>query len=117
MTREIKFDLIITTAFPYDHVFPAFIAAKKWNIPIIAIPLIHDEFPELFLTGMRLSLLSCADSIMVLSQNEKQLLTEYGFDDSNIHQIKPYIKKQNQDQQEISLFRKKHDLENKKIIL
>jgi len=117
LARELKYDLIIATAFPYDHVIPAFIAAKKWNIPIIAIPLIHDEFPELFLTGMRLSLLSCANSIFVLSQNEKQLLIEFGFDGSHIHQIKPYIKKQNPDKQEISLFRKKYGLKNKKIIL
>jgi len=117
LTRELKYDLIITIAFPYDHVIPAFIAAKKWDIPIIAIPLIHDEFPELFLTGMRLSLLSSANSILVLSQNETQLLIEYGFDDSNINQIKPYIKKQNQDTSEISLFREKYSLQNKKIIL
>ena len=117
LTRELNYDLIITTAFPYDHMIPAFLAAKKWNIPIIAIPLIHDEFPELFLTGTRLSLLSCANSILVLSKNEKQLLMEYGFDDSKIYQIKPYIKKQDQYTSEISLFRKKHDLQNKKIIL
>ena len=117
LTIELKYDLIITIAFPYDHVIPAFIAAKKWDIPIIAIPLIHDEFPELFLTGMRLSLLSSANSILVLSQNEKQLLIEYGFDGSKINQIKPYIKKENQDTSEISSFREKYSLQNKKIIL
>ena len=29
LSEKLKYDLIIVTAFPYDHVIPAFIAAKK----------------------------------------------------------------------------------------
>jgi len=117
LAKKLEYDLIIVTAFPYDHVIPAYVAATKWKIPIISIPLIHDEFPELFLTGMRLSLLSTSNRILVLSQNEKKLLTDLGIDDSNIHQIKPYIKKPIIDIGEIHSFKKKYNLTDKKIVL
>jgi len=118
LSKEIQYDLIIVTAFPYDHVIPAFIAAKKWKIPIIVMPLIHDEFPELFLTGMRLSLLSCANTILVLSQNEKKILVDLGIDNGVIHQIIPYIKqKKKPDKQQVTLFKNQHNLTNKKIVL
>jgi glycosyltransferase involved in cell wall biosynthesis len=117
LTKELKFDLIITIAFPYDQVVPSFIAAKKWGIPIIAIPLIHEEFPELFLTGMRLSLLTLANSIFVLSNHEKNLLTNLGIEASGIHKITPYLTRQDLIEDGVSIFKKKYYLKNKKIIL
>jgi len=33
LSKELQFDLIIATAFPYDHVIPAFIASKKMEHP------------------------------------------------------------------------------------
>ena len=52
--KKIDFDLIFATAFPYDHVLPAYVAAKKWKIPFVIMPLIHQEFPELFLTSIKM---------------------------------------------------------------
>jgi len=71
-------DLIYTMSYPYSHILPAFAASKKWNIPIIITPLIHQEFPELFLTGMKLSILNQADAITVSTISEKELLENNG---------------------------------------
>ena len=89
--KKIDFDLIITTAFPYDHIIPTFVACKKWKIPIIIIPLIHQEFPHLYLTGMRLNMLSQSDAIVTLSPSEKTLLENKGIDSKKIFIIKPGI--------------------------
>jgi len=72
--KKIDFDLIFATAFPYDHIIPAYIASKKWNIPIIITPLIHQELPELFLTPTRLTILKNSDAVIVLTKSEKECL-------------------------------------------
>jgi len=89
--KKIDYDLIYVTSFPYDHIIPAYIAAKKWKIPIIITPLIHQEFPELYLTSMRLTILNNSDAIFVLSKSEKKILVEHGIDENKISLIHPII--------------------------
>ena len=73
LSKKIDFDLIIASGYPYDHILPAFFASKKWNVPLILIPFIHGEFPELHLTGFRLNILKNSNVITVLSDSEKKL--------------------------------------------
>ncbi len=79
-----NFDLIIATAFPYDHIIPALIASKKQKIPIIMIPHLHLEFPELYFTGLRIMLLQEADAIVVNTETEKNSLLKYDIVESKI---------------------------------
>ena len=72
ITKKIDFDLILAAGYPYDHILPAYLASKKWHIPIILIPFIHEEFPELHLTGFRLNILSNSDVVIALSNSEKK---------------------------------------------
>jgi len=88
---QVNFDLIFATAFPYDHVFPAFLSAKKWKIPFICMPLVHQNFPELFLNSIKLTLLSNSDSIIVLSKSEKNLLVENKIQEEKISVIPPTV--------------------------
>ncbi len=69
-----KFDLIIATSFPYDHIVPAFVASKKYHIPLVLVPHLHLEFPQLYFTGLRLTLLSGSTTIVVNTNSEKQTL-------------------------------------------
>ena len=70
------FDLIIASSFPYDHMIPAFLAAKKKNIPIIIIPHIHLEFPHLHFTAPKLAILENSDVIVVNTREEK-IINQY----------------------------------------
>jgi len=89
--EKIDFDLIFSTAFPYDHILPAYVSAKKWKIPIIVMPLIHQEFPELFLTSLKLTILNNSDAIITLSKSEKNLLIENGVKPEKISIIPPTV--------------------------
>lgn len=86
-----KFDLIIATSFPYDHIVPAFVASKKYKIPLVIIPHIHLEFPELYFTGLRLALLHGSTNIVVNTNPEKQALLNYGIFQNKVHVIPPGI--------------------------
>jgi glycogen synthase len=89
--KKNNFDLIFATAFPYDHILPAYAAAKKLKIPIITMPLIHQEFPELFLSAIKLTILNNSDGVVVLSNSEKSLLTNSGISPEKISVIKPTL--------------------------
>jgi glycosyltransferase involved in cell wall biosynthesis len=78
------FDLIVASSFPYDHMIPVFLAAKKKNIPIIIIPHIHLEFPHLHFTSSKLTILKNSDTIVVNTNNEKTHLLKYKIDEKNI---------------------------------
>jgi len=115
ITNSGNYDLIYVISFPYDHVYPAIFTAKKWNIPIIITPLIHQEFPELFLTGLKLSILNEANSITVSTRSEKKLLEKNGIDKEKIFLIPPASEYFEIDQSE---FRSKHNIpSNTKVIL
>ncbi len=79
-----NFDLIIVSSFPYDHIIPAFLAAKKKDIPIIIIPHIHLEFPHLHFTASKLTILKNSDTIVVNTKNEKNYLLKYKIDEKHI---------------------------------
>jgi glycosyltransferase involved in cell wall biosynthesis len=91
LNLEKKPDLIIATAFPYNHIIPAVLASKKYEIPLIIIPHLHLEFPELYLTGLRLSLLHEADIIVVNTETEKNTLLKYDISEKKIRIIPPAI--------------------------
>lgn len=91
LNLEEKPDLIIATAFPYNHMIPAIIAAKKYEIPIIVIPHLHLEFPELYLTGLRITLLHESDLIVVNTETEKRTLLKYAVAENKINVIPPAI--------------------------
>ena len=91
LNLEEKPDLIIATAFPYNHIIPAIISAKKYEIPIIVIPHLHVEFPELYLTGLRITLLHESDLIVVNTETEKNILLKYAVTENKIHVIPPAI--------------------------
>jgi glycosyltransferase involved in cell wall biosynthesis len=85
------YDLLFVTSFPYDHIIPAYFSAKKWKKPIVCMPLIHQEFPELFLNSQKLTMLNNFDAIIALSTSEKNLLEELGIDPKKIFVIPPTI--------------------------
>jgi len=115
ITKSAGYDLIHVISFPYAHVYPAIFAAKKWNIPIIITPLVHQEFPELFLTGLKLSILNEANSITVSTRSEKKLLEKNGIDKEKIFLIPPASEYFEIDQSE---FRSKHNISSTtKVIL
>ncbi len=87
----INYDLIFVTAFPYDHVLPAYVAAKKWDIPIVMVPLIHQTFPDLFLTSYKINMLNQSDAVIVLTNSEKSILEEFGVK-SKIFVTEPTLK-------------------------
>jgi len=113
-----KFDLILAMSYPYDHIIPAYAAAKKWKIPIIITPLIHQQFPELFLTGLRLTMLKNADAVTVSTNSEKMLLENLGIDGKKIFKIPPGVDQPNTKQNNSKNFKKKYGIsENANIIL
>ncbi|GEM_PF-3971472 len=117
VSNKIKFDLIIVVGFPHDHIIPAYVAAKKWKLPIIMIPLIHQEFPELYLTAFRLNMLNNSDRVFVMSESEKMKLISLGLDQEKISRIYPPI---NLDEWINSHQKKTQELismNNKKIVL
>lgn len=87
--QKIEYDLIFTTAYPYDHVLSTYAAAKKWKIPLVIMPLIHQEFPELYLTSLKMNILANADAIFVLSESEKRILINDKIDENKISIIRP----------------------------
>lgn len=87
-----KFDLVIATAFPYDHIIPALLASKKYNIPLITIPHLHLEFPHLYFTSSKLTILANSNSIVVNTDEEKKALLNYNIPVQKIHVIPPGIK-------------------------
>lgn len=89
--KKINYDLIITLAYPFDHIIPAYLASKKWKIPIVIIPLLHQEFPHLYLNGLRLTMLHNSDTIIVMTNSEKKMLEEFGIDQNKILVIPPGI--------------------------
>lgn len=89
--EKINYDLIFATAFPYDHIIPAFLASKKWKIPLLIAPLIHQNFPSLYLNGLKLTMLNESDGIIALTESEKNLLLKYGIDQNKIFVIPPGI--------------------------
>ena len=84
-----KFDLIVATAFPYTHIIPAFLASKKFQIPLLLIPHLHLEFPESYFTGLWLSILDGSDMIIVNTSKEKQYLLKYFIPEDKIIIIPP----------------------------
>lgn len=86
-----NFDLIIGSAFPYNHLIPTLLASKKFNKPAICIPHIHLEFPEHYMTGFRLSLLDNFDVITVNTNYEKSQLIKYKIQEEKISIIPPSI--------------------------
>ena len=110
------FDLIIASSFPYDHMIPAFLAAKKKNIPIIIIPHIHLEFPYLHFTATKLTILKNSDTIVVNTNNEKNHLLKYKIDEKNILVNPPGISI-TFDQSRLSNIRKKLKIEPKSTVI
>jgi len=86
-----NFDLLIGSAFPYNHLIPTLLASKKFNKPSICIPHIHLEFPEHYMTGFRLSLLDNFDAITVNTNYEKSQLIKYKIQEEKISIIPPSI--------------------------
>jgi glycosyltransferase involved in cell wall biosynthesis len=110
------FDLIIASSFPYDHMIPAFLAAKKKNIPIIIIPHIHIEFSYLHFTATKLTILKNSDTIVVNTNNEKNHLLKYKIDEKNILVNPPGISI-TFDQSRLSNIRKKLKIEPKSTVI
>ena len=89
---EIKdFDLLIGSAFPYNHLIPTLLASKKFNKPSICIPHIHLEFPEHYMTGFRLSLLDNFDAITVNTNYEKSQLIKHKIQEEKVSIVPPSI--------------------------
>ena len=116
--KKIDYDLIYVSSFPYDHILPAYVAAKKWNIPIIITPLTHQEFPELYFTAIRLTILNNSDGIFVISNSEKNILKKYGINENKISIISPVLPKQMDFHKDPQKFQNEFSISsNSKIIL
>ncbi|MGI0056353.1 MAG: glycosyltransferase family 4 protein [Nitrosarchaeum sp.] len=87
--KKIDYDLIIAASYPYDHIIPAYVAAKKWNIPLIIYPMIHQEFVELFLNSIKLTMLENSNAVIVNTLSEKRILVELGITENKISQNYP----------------------------
>jgi glycosyltransferase involved in cell wall biosynthesis len=110
------FDLIVASSFPYDHIIPAFLAAKKKDIPIIIIPHIHLEFPHLHFTASKLTILKNSDIIVVNTKNEKNHLLKYKIHEKNILVNSPGISI-TFDQSRLSDIRKKLKIDPKSTVV
>lgn len=86
-----NFDLIIASSFPYNHIIPAYFISKKYKIPLVVIPHIHLQFPEIYLTGLRLAILKNSDLIIVNTLTEKKTLLSYNIDEKKINVVPPSI--------------------------
>ncbi len=118
VSKQIDYDLIYVTSFPYDHILPAYVAARKWNIPIIITPFIHQGFPELYFTSVKLSILNNSNGIFVISESEKNILKKYGIDENKISIISPVLPEQKDFCKDTEKFRKKFSIpSDSKIIL
>jgi len=117
VTKRPNCDLIFVTAFPYDHILPAFVSAKKWEIPLIILPLIHQEFPELYMTSLRMSILDNAEKIFVLSKSEKNLLLKKGITDNKITIFYPSLPETSQNYKNEKFYDYASIPHDKKIIL
>jgi len=87
--KKIDYDLIFASSFPFGHILPAYVASKKWKIPIIIMPLIHSENQNGFFTPIKLSMLYYADGITVNTNYEKKILTRHDIDERKISVIPP----------------------------
>jgi len=116
--KKIDYDLIFAASFPYNHIMPAYVAAKKWKIPFVLWPAIHQEFPELFLVAPKITMLNNSDAIFVQTHSEKKILLDYEIDAKKISIISPFLASSDLENSNQSDFRKKY-LQNKesKIVL
>jgi len=116
--KKIDYDLIFAASFPYNHIMPAYVAAKKWKIPFVLWPAIHQEFPELFLVAPKITMLNNSDVIFVQTQSEKKILKDVGINDKKIFVISPFISSSDMKNADEIEFRQKY-LPNKeaKIVL
>ena len=89
LNKGLSYDVIIATAYPYDHIIPAYLSANKNKIPLIILPYLHLEYPDLYLTGLRLAILNDSDAIVVSTNVEKNTLLKYNIDDQKIKVIPP----------------------------
>lgn len=89
--KKIDYDLIFAASFPFHHILPAYVASKKWKIPIIIMPLIHPEHPDRFFTSIKLSMLYYADGITVNTNYEKKILSRHGINERKISVIPPSL--------------------------
>lgn len=105
--KKIDYDLIIAASYPYDHIIPAYVAAKKWKIPLIIYPMIHQEFVDLFLNSIKLTMLENADAIIVNTLSEKKILGDLGVSESKISQNYPITYTIDSNQAEPESFRRK----------
>jgi len=87
--NKIDYDLIFASSFPFDHILPAYVASKKWKIPIIIMPLTHSEYPDAFFSATRLSMLYNADGIVVSTNYEKKILETKAIEGNKISVILP----------------------------
>tara|TARA_B110000438_G_scaffold36324_1_gene36080 strand:- start:4487 stop:5668 length:1182 start_codon:yes stop_codon:yes gene_type:complete len=91
LNMDEKFDLIIASSFPYDHIIPAFLASQKFNIPFIILPHIHLQFPHLHFTATKLAILENSNLIIVNTKEEKNHLLKNKILDEKIFVNPPSI--------------------------
>ena len=111
-----KFDLIIASSFPYDHIIPAFLASQKFNIPFMILPHIHSEFLYHNFTAQKLSILSNTDAIVVNTEYEKNQLLEYNIPSEKIFINSPGIS-MNLDDSKLFDVRKKFQISPDSLLL
>ena len=116
--KKIDYDLIFASSFPFGHILPAFVASKKWKIPIIILPLTHSEDRDVFFTPIKLSMLYYADGITVNTNYEKKILGRQGIDERKISVIPPPLFIESNVQLHPDKFRKKIGLSaDEKVVL
>jgi len=116
--KKIDYDLIFASSFPFGHILPAYVASKKWKIPIIIMPLIHSDNQNAFFTPIKLSMLYYADGITVNTNYEKKILTRHGIDERKISVIPPPLSIKSVAQLNPDKFRKKIGLSaDEKVVL
>lgn len=91
LTLGKNYDLIIASGYPYNHIIPAYLASRKFGIPLISIPHLHLEFPEIYFTGLRLAILHDSDIIVVNTNREKKELLKYNIPEKKIKVISPSV--------------------------
>ncbi len=111
-----NFDLIIVSSFPYDHIVPAFIAAKKNNIPLMILPHIHSEFPYLHFTSSKLTILENSEAIVVNTDEEQNQLIKHKIPENKIHVHPPGIFT-NYEKSTLVDIRKKLNINSKSVVI
>ncbi|MDQ1281003.1 MAG: hypothetical protein QG670_2267 [Thermoproteota archaeon] len=113
---ESHYDLIHITPFPSTYMWIAAKAAKKAHVPVVCTPAFHFDLPFLFNKHLP-RLLRDINAVFALTNIEKEKIVELGVNPGKIYVLPHGIKIDEWKDRDGNRFRKKHNLDDKFIVL